>query len=90
MDGRSFLPVLRGEADSTRDWIFTDFRPRFMTIEEVTFVHDRRYKLYEDGRFFDVENDVQEQSPLAAGDLTEEEAAARATLRDAMNQVLGR
>ncbi len=90
IDGRSFLPVLRGEADSTRDWILTDFRPRFMTIPEVTFVHDRRYKLYDDGRFFDVENDVQEQSPLAAGDLTEEEAAARATLRDAMNQVLGR
>ena len=90
IDGRSFLPVLRGEADSTRDWILTDFRPRFMTIPEVTFVHDRRYKLYDDGRLFDFENDVQEQSPLAAGDLTEGEAAARATLRDAMDQVLGR
>ncbi len=89
-DGRSFLPVLRGEVDSARDWIFTDFRPRFMTIEEVTFVHDRRYKLYDDGRFFDFEKDVQEQSPLAAGDLTEEEAAARSTLRDAMDQVRGR
>ncbi len=85
IDGRSFLPVLRGEANSARDWIFTDFRPRFMTIPEVTFVHDRRYKLYDDGRFFDWANDVQEQRPLAAGDLTEEEAAAKAALEGAMD-----
>ena len=89
IDGRSFLPVLRGEANSARDWIFTDFRPRFMTIPEVTFVHDRRYKLYDDGRFFDFANDVQEQSPLAGEGMTEEEAAAKAALEDAMDRVLG-
>ena len=77
-DGRSFLPVLRGEVDSARDWVFTDFRPRFLNFPEVTFVHDRRYKLYDDGRFFDYENDVEEENPLDADDLTEEAAAARA------------
>ena len=89
IDGRSFMPVLRGEADSARDWVFTDFRPRFLNIPEVTFVHDRRYKLYDDGRFFDFENDVREQSPLAPDDLTEEAAAARRKLETAMEQVPG-
>ena len=89
IDGRSFLPVLRGEADSARDWVFTDFRPRFLNIPEVTFVHDRRYKLYDDGRFFDFENDVREQSPLDPDDLTEEEAAAMARLHAAMAEGLG-
>ncbi|MCY3964662.1 MAG: sulfatase-like hydrolase/transferase [Acidobacteria bacterium] len=89
IDGRSFLPVLRGETDSARDWVFTDFRPRFLNIPEVTFVHDRRYKLYDDGRFFDFENDVREQSPLDPDDLTEEEATAMARLRAAMAEGLG-
>ena len=89
IDGRSFMPVLRGETDSARDSIFTDFRPRFLNIPEVTFVHDRRYKLYDDGRFFDFENDVGEQSPLARDDLTEEAAAAMARLRAAMVEGLG-
>ena len=88
-DGRSFLPVLRGEVDSARHWIFTDFRPRFLNVPEVTFVHDRRYKLYDDGRFFEYENDVREQSPLDADDLTEEAAAAMARLRAAMAEGLG-
>lgn len=88
-DGRSFLPVLRGEVDSARDWVFTDFRPRFLNFPEVTFVHDRRYKLYDDGRFFDYENDVEEENPLDADDLTEEAAAVRARLRAAMDEGLG-
>ena len=89
IDGRSFMPVLRGEADSARDWVFTDFRPRFLNLREVTFVHDRRYKLYDAGRFFDFENDVLEQSPLDPDDLTEEAAAAMARLRSAMVESLG-
>ena len=55
----------------------------------MTFVHDRRYKLYDDGRFFDYENDVEEENPLDADDLTEEAAAARARLRAAMAEGLG-
>ncbi len=89
IDGHSFLPVLRGETDSARDWVFTDFRPRFLNIPEVTFVHDRRYKLYDDGRFFDFENDVREQSPLDPDDLTDEAPAALARLRAAMAEGLG-
>ena len=89
VDGRSFLPVLRNETDTARDWVFTDFRPRFLNVPETTFVHDRRYKLYDDGRFFDFENDVEEENPLDADDLTEEAAAAMARLRAAMAEGLG-
>ena len=33
------------------------------------FIRDKRWKLYDDGRFIDVKNDVLEKSPLSKADL---------------------
>ena len=65
IDGRSFLPLLRGEVDSIRDWIFCAYTPRWgQGLRDARFARDHRYKLYDDGRFYDVTNDVLEQHPL--------------------------
>ena len=37
------------------------------------FTQDNRYKLYKDGRFFDLENDILEESPLMENSLTKEQ-----------------
>ena len=71
-DGHSLLPVFRGEAEHEREWIFTDYRAQFPNIPERRYVHNRRYKLYDDGRFFDWENDILEQNPLADAEITAE------------------
>lgn len=77
LDGISFLPVLRGaDRDGRREWVAIHYNPR---PEQVTagkearltaskqlgrFVRDRRFKLYGDGRFYDVETDVEETMPI--------------------------
>ncbi len=63
-DGRSFLPQLRGEAGNPRDSIFIYSNPRPERTKPVRFARDQRYKLYGDGRFFDVTGDVLEKHPL--------------------------
>ncbi len=46
IDGKSFAPVLRGESDGVREWIFSYLGAKRM-------LRDRRWLLEGDGRFFD-------------------------------------
>jgi len=69
LDGRSFADHLRGIGPSRRDWVFAEHKGQ-------GFVKDRRWKLYNDGRVFDVEQDPREQKPLVKADLSD--AALRA------------
>jgi arylsulfatase A len=89
IDGLSFIPILRGDVAKTRDWVFTDYRPNFRLGEDgepifppISYVQDQRFKLYEDGRFFDLENDILEEKPLetAAADALAAKAALQAVL----------
>lgn len=88
LDGQSFVPVLTGTGTGVREWVFTDFRPRFPGIPEATYIRDRRFKLYADGRLFDIANDVSEAAPLAPEALAGEAATARSALEEAMAAVL--
>ena len=72
IDGHSFLPQILGKKGSPRNWIFCHYdkspsakvpNPKF---PRTRFARTKRYKLYGDGRFFDVANDVLEQNPLNA------------------------
>ena len=89
IDGHSFLPLLRGDVEEIRDWVFYDYKPGFPNIESARFARDRRFKLYADGRFYEVVNDVLEQSPLAEEELTEEAAGARAELQVVLDRMSG-
>ena len=67
-DGVSFAPVLRGESESVRETLVIDFDPRpgwdkdrFM---HQRWVRDRRWKLYDDGRLYDLERDPYESRPV--------------------------
>ena len=59
-DGRSFAPFLLGKpgAKPPREWILNEYH-------ETRVVRDTQYKLYSDGRFFDVAHDPEEQQNLA-------------------------
>lgn len=89
LDGRSFLPQLRGERGAPRDWVYSWYSPRqgagaSTQVRELAF--DRRYKLYRDGRFFDLAADVMEKAPLAVPSLTGEAAAAARRLQAALDR----
>jgi arylsulfatase A-like enzyme len=61
LDGRSFAGFLSGGAVLPRSWIFAQYRP-----DRV--VRDNRYKLWSDGRLYDLEADPGETRPLAVTD----------------------
>ena len=59
--------------------------PRPERTKPTRFVRDHRWKLYGDGRFFDVAADVDEQRPL--DEVTGAEAAAKRKLQAALKSM---
>ncbi|PAW83963.1 MAG: arylsulfatase [Pedosphaera sp. Tous-C6FEB] len=87
LDGRSFLPQLRGEAGQPREWVYSWYSPRQgadLTVRELAFNH--RFKLYRTGEFFDLRADLAEKQPLKVASLTGEAAAAAKLLQGALDQ----
>jgi arylsulfatase A len=88
-DGRSFLPQLRGETGNPRSYLYCWYNPSGGPTASAEFVHTARYKLYSDGRFFRVDTDDLEKSPLKDADLDAEAKAEKARLQAALATHLG-
>jgi arylsulfatase A len=87
-DGVSFLPQLRGEVGSPREWLYSWYSPRQkldLTIQEFAFDHG--FKLYRNGEFFDLRTDPFEESPLIAANLNDEQKVAHAKLHGVLKQL---
>lgn len=91
MDGRSFLSVLDGRKAPTREWVLCHHDPRPGHAKEEyhleRFARDRRWKLYEDGRLFDIPHDDLEQRPLKPSEGGAEAAEARIRLRKVLDKM---
>ena len=90
IDGRSFWPRILGQPGDPREWIFTYFIRRPYSDDpvrraEVRFAQDRRFKLYGDGRFYDLTKDIREKDPIPAGEGGPDATAARRTLELALS-----
>lgn len=86
-DGVSFLPQLKGEQGNPRPWLYTWYSPRQrpdLTVREFAFNH--HYKLYRDGRFFDLQSDPFEEKPLKLSALTAPASTAASDLQKVLNQ----
>jgi arylsulfatase A len=77
IDGRSFLPQLRGERGHPRDWIYSRHAGK-------RWARNQRYKLYATGEFYDIKNDALESHPLS--EPSAEAAQIRSLLQDALNR----
>ncbi|MCA9040327.1 MAG: sulfatase-like hydrolase/transferase [Planctomycetaceae bacterium] len=66
LDGVSFAKALTGTNPNAREWMYCYYNPRpdRENLKPQRFTRDQRYKLYGDGRFYDVANDPLEQTPL--------------------------
>jgi len=87
IDGVSFLPQLRGEQGDPREWLYCWYSPRQradLTVRECAF--DHRYKLYRDGRFFNLAADPDETAPLAVARLEGEAAAGAKKLQAVLDR----
>jgi arylsulfatase A len=89
IDGRSFLPQLRGKRGNPRDWIFCWYR-RDPGTTLYRFARDKRWKLYGDGDYdragnlYDVAADTLEENPNPSGP---EAAAARRRLQAVLDSM---
>ncbi|MDP6447093.1 MAG: sulfatase-like hydrolase/transferase [Pirellulaceae bacterium] len=84
LDGRTFLPQLRGQKGSPREWVYCYYCPRPERSKPVRFVRDQRWKLYGDGRLFDIAQDPFEKSPITTPAEIEGAAAALTKLQAAL------
>ncbi|MDZ4286459.1 MAG: sulfatase-like hydrolase/transferase [Prosthecobacter sp.] len=68
MDGRSFMPQLRGEPGQPREWAYCWYAREGGAKAQFEFAHDQRFKHYRDGRLYDLAADIDEQNPLPASE----------------------
>jgi len=83
----SFLPQIRGEKGNPREWLYTWYSPRQQADLSVTeYAFDQGFKLYRDGRFFDLQADPEEGKPLKISELTGPQIAAAQKLQSALDR----
>ncbi|MEP0842556.1 MAG: sulfatase-like hydrolase/transferase [Phycisphaerae bacterium] len=86
IDGRSFLPQLRGQAGRPREWVYSWYSRDGTSRAARECVFDRRYKLYRTGEFYDLVEDPEEKRPLPPDTWKPEMAAAAKTFRAVLDQ----
>ncbi|MHC4636504.1 MAG: sulfatase-like hydrolase/transferase [Planctomycetota bacterium] len=87
IDGRSFLPQIRGQKGNPREWIFCHYTRDGGTETPKRFVRDKRWKLYHTGELFDVQADPLEKSPIKPGVGGKKAATARKRLQTALDSI---
>ncbi|WP_097047298.1 sulfatase-like hydrolase/transferase [Flagellimonas pacifica] len=63
-DGVSFYPQFFGNNDSAREWIFCHYDPNWGNFTPKRYVQNKKWKLYENGEYYNLENDILEKHPL--------------------------
>lgn len=86
VDGRSFLPQLKGEAGNPREWIYCWYSRDGSPDAEV-WARNQRYKLYATGEFYDVSQDPLERQPVQV--LAPEARQVRTVLQAAIDRYEG-
>jgi len=92
LNGQSFLPLLKGETDQARRWVFMQQvalpKPGGVEPERKVYgefwVRTQEWKLYFDGRLYHMAEDPREKHPILKEDDTEESKRAREQLQIAM------
>jgi len=87
VDGRSFEPQLMGETGNPREWVFCHYDPDWGNFTRSRFARDQRWKLYDDGRLYDVPADPLEEHPLEPGSGGPEAAVARQRLQEVLDSL---
>jgi arylsulfatase A len=86
IDGRSFLPQLKGEQGNPRDWIYCWYARSGKDEDVREFARNQQYKLYRSGEFYDIGKDVLEKQPIPEADPGEKQRAVRAMLQAALDR----
>jgi arylsulfatase A-like enzyme len=88
-DGRSLLPLLKGDELTDKEQIFIHYDPRWgVNVNKYRnqFARSLEYKLYQDGKFYYLPDDVLEMNPLDDDVLNGEQQRIRKSLRDLIDE----
>jgi arylsulfatase A len=80
IDGRSFLPAIRGEPKPARDWVYLQLASQWYT-------RDANWKLTQSGELFDMSDAPFAQKPVPAESQDPAALAARKRLQAALDQL---
>lgn len=64
-EGVSFLPQIKGQVGTPREFAYCYYWPRPERGEATRFVHDGRWKLYATGELYDTDADPEEKQPVS-------------------------
>ena len=88
-DGLSFLPLLTGEKYTEKEAIFMHYDPQWGTNVNKyrnQFARTKEYKLYQDGKFYYLPDDVLENEPLPDSLLSSEQKSIKRDLQNLIDQ----
>jgi arylsulfatase A len=86
-DGKSFLPVLENRKHESREFALVHYDPRWgdwVNRHRNRFIQNTGYKLYQDGSFFHIEEDILEQHPLAERTLNTDQEELKSRMKQAL------
>ena len=88
-DGKSFYPLLKGTGYKARNTAFVHYDPQWgkrVNQYRNQFVRSLGYKLYQDGKFFNLDKDPLEKHPIHPDSLTGEEKKTKQFLMDELKK----
>jgi len=80
IDGMSFVPQIKGQKGTPRKWAYCQWKGK-------AWVRNQRWKLYRDGRLYDIKNDPLEESPIRSDADTAEMSRIRNELSAVFNKL---
>jgi arylsulfatase A len=86
IDGKSFLSQLKGEKATPREWIYSSYFGRD-PHKVRRMVQDKKYKLYDDGSFYDIEADLLEKKPMDNRDITTHAAEIKSRFENVLQKL---
>ncbi len=89
LDGRSFLPLLKGQPYEPKPWLYSHYDPRWgdNNARRGRTARTTEYKLYADGPFFHIPTDPDEAKPLDHAALSPQAASVRAMLQQVIDDM---
>jgi arylsulfatase A len=86
-DGISFAKLLEGKKNKNREVAVVHYDPKWGKYKPTRFVRNIEYKLYETGKFFNIQQDVLEQEPLLVDSLNRNQLKIYKKLRKELQEL---
>ncbi|MFW6103843.1 MAG: sulfatase-like hydrolase/transferase [Bacteroidota bacterium] len=71
VDGISFYNQLMGQKGPKREWIYCHYDDGKGSFEGAEYVHNKKWKLYRNGEFYNIDKDSLEKNPIPEEEMTE-------------------